>query len=129
MNEAPKRSLRILIVEDELLIAASLEMSLEGHGHQVLGPVATVDAARLILETERPDLALLDYRLANSTTEPLLPELRQRGIPMCVLSGYGREQLPEAYADCQLVEKPFYIRQLLDTINSMGLRGTGSSLS
>ena len=95
----------------------------------MVGPVGTVDAARLILETEQPDLARLDYCLADSSTEPLLPELRQRGIPMCVLSGYAREQLPQAYADCQLVEKPFHIRQLLDTIDSMGWRGTGSSTS
>ena len=93
-----------------------------------MGPVGTVDAARLILETEQPDLARLDYRLADSTMEPLLPGLRQRGMPMCVFCGYAREQLPQAYANCQLVEKPFYIRQLLDAINSMGWRGTGSSM-
>ncbi|MEO8777544.1 MAG: response regulator [Rhodanobacter sp.] len=122
MNDSPRAGLRILVVEDELLIATSLEISLEGHGHRVVGPVSTVDAARRILETEHPDLALLDYRLADSTTEPLLPVLRERGIPMCVLSGYGRDQLPDAYADCHLVEKPFYIGQLLETIGRMGLR-------
>lgn len=129
MSDAPAGGLRILVVEDELLIATSLELSLEGHGHRVMGPVSTVKAALRILETEQPDLALLDYRLADSTTEPLLPELRQRGIPVCVLSGYGRDQLPEAYADCQLVEKPFYIRQLIDTIGRMGLRRRGDSAS
>jgi DNA-binding response OmpR family regulator len=129
MSDAPGGNLRILVVEDELLIAASLEMGLQGYGHCVLGPVSTVDAARRILETEEPDLVLLDYRLANSTTEPLLPELHQRGIAVCVLSGYGREQLPEAYADCHLVKKPFYIRELLDTITGMNLLGKGRSLS
>jgi DNA-binding response OmpR family regulator len=123
MNGTSSRSLKILVVEDELLIATSLEMSLQGHGHSVVGPVSTVAAAREILETEKPDLALLDYRLAGSTTEPLLPELRRRGIPVCVLSGYGRGQLPDAYADCHLVEKPFYMRDLLDAISRMALRG------
>lgn len=123
MNELSSRSLRILVVEDELLIASSLEMSLEGHGHNVLGPVSTVAAALRILQTEQPDLALIDYRLADSTTEPLLPEFRKRSIPVCVLSGYGREQLPEAYADCHVLEKPFSARELVQTINRMGSSG------
>lgn len=126
MNDTPSRSLRILVVEDELLIATSLEMSLEGHGHSVLGPVSTVPAAQRILETAQPDLALLDYRLADSTTESLLPALRERRIPVCVLSGYGRDQLPAAYADCHCLEKPFYARELVEMIDRVGL-GQGNS--
>lgn len=67
MNDTSSRSLRILVVEDELLIATSLELSLEGHGHRVLGPVSIVAAAQRILQTEQPDLALIDYRLADPT--------------------------------------------------------------
>ena len=127
MSDTSSRSLSILVVEDELLIATSLELSLEGHGHRVLGPVSTVAAARRILETEQPDLALIDYRLADSTTEPLLPELRKRVIPVCVLSGYGRDQLPETYADCHLVEKPFYAGELVETIYRIALRNDDGS--
>ena len=114
--------LHILVVEDELLIATSLEMALETHGHSVLGPAASVAEAQTVLETSQPDLALIDYRLADSTTEPLLPVLRDRAIPICVLTGYSRHQLPAAYADCHVLEKPFRMRALVDMVEQMRLR-------
>jgi DNA-binding response OmpR family regulator len=119
MTNRPKPGLFVLVVEDEMLIATSLEIVLESNGHRVLGPVATVDAARAALEHAQPDLALIDYRLADSTTEPLLPDLRQRHIPACVLTGYSRDQLPESYADCHVLEKPFRMRALLEAIDVM----------
>lgn len=122
MNEKAADPLHILVVEDELLIATSLEIVLESHGHRVLGPTATVAEARNALETAQPDLALIDYRLADSTTEPLLPVLHERSIPVCVLSGYSRDQLPAAYQDCHLLEKPFRMRALIDTIETMRLQ-------
>lgn len=119
MSATPRSPLHVLVVEDELLIATSLEIALESAGHRLLGPVATVDAAREALETAQPDLALIDYRLADSTTEPLLPDLRERGIPICVLTGYSRDQLPPAYAGCHVLEKPFRMRALIEAIETM----------
>lgn len=122
MSEGIAEALHILVVEDELLIAMSLEIALESNGHRVLGPVATITEAHKALQTAQPDLALIDYRLADSTTEPLLPMLRERGIPMCVLSGYSRDQLPAAYGDCHLLVKPFRMEALMTTIEIMRLR-------
>lgn len=119
MTESSEQGLRILVVEDELLIAASLKIVLESHGHTVVGPAATLAAARDELNAHQPDLALLDYRVADSTTESLLPELRKRGIPACILTGYSSDQLPPAHADCQVLEKPFTMRALIETINLM----------
>lgn len=122
MNADVANPLHILIVEDELPIATSLEIALESHGHRVLGPAATVDEACKALETAQPDLALIDYRLANSTTEPLLPVLRERGIPVCVLTGYSPDQLPAAYGDCHVLEKPFRMSALMTTVETMRLQ-------
>jgi DNA-binding response OmpR family regulator len=122
MNAMTGEPLHILVVEDELLIATSLEIALEGAGHRLLGPVPTVLAAREALESAQPDLALIDYRLADSTTEALLPELRDRDIPVCVLTGYSRDQLPAAYAGCHVLEKPFRMRALMETIENMRWR-------
>ncbi|MEO6925058.1 MAG: response regulator [Rhodanobacter sp.] len=126
MTESSEQGLRILVVEDESLIAASLKIVLESHGHTVVGPAATLAAApdelaaaRDELNAHQPDLASLDYRLADSTTESLLPELRKRGIPACILTGYSSDQLPPAHADCQVLEKPFTMRALIETINLM----------
>ncbi len=115
-------SLHILVVEDELLIATSLEIALENQGHRLLGPTATVDAALKALETAQPDIALIDYRLPDSTTEPLLPVLRERGIPVCVLTGYSRDQLPPAYQHCHVLEKPLRMAALMEALQTMHLR-------
>lgn len=101
MTESLERGWRILVVEDELLIAASLEIVLERHGHIVVGPAPTLAAARAELKLPQPDLALLDYCSAESTTEPLLPEPHERGIPACILTGYSPDQLPAAYASAK----------------------------
>lgn len=102
-----------------MLVAESIKIVLESHGHRVLGPVTTVGAAYMALASAQPDLALIDYRLADSTTEPLLSDLRERGIPTCVLTGYSREQLPEGYAHLYVLEKPFSMHALLEAIDAM----------
>lgn len=109
----------VLLVEDELLITMSLEMILDAHGYRVQGPAATVEDAEALLQNERPDMALLDYRLARSTTEPLLPLLAQQHVPVCVLSGYGRQQLPTTYNECALLEKPFRKDALLAALQAL----------
>ncbi|MEO6798609.1 MAG: response regulator [Rhodanobacter sp.] len=120
MNAPPAPGLLVLVVEDELLIASTLEIILEAHDYRIQGPVATVEDARALLESERPDMALLDYRLARTTTEPLLPILAQQRVPVCVLSGYGRKQLPATYDECALLEKPFRTASLLAMLQALG---------
>lgn len=109
----------VLIVEDEMLIAVSLEIGLTAKGYRVLGPAATVNESIELLQVTRPDLALVDYRLAHTTTEALLPELDSRRIPLCVLSGYSPSQLPVAYSGYLVLEKPFRMDALLDVLQRM----------
>lgn len=119
MNTLPELDPLVLLVEDELLIATSLEIMLETNGYRVLGPVATVKDAMALLENTRPDMALLDYRLASTTTEPLLPVLAQLGVPVCVLSGYSHQQLPVAYHECAMLNKPFGKSAMLAMLKAM----------
>jgi len=109
----------VLVVEDELMIATTLEFALKSQGYRVLGPVATVAEALLLLEAEQPDAALIDYRLATTTTEALLPSLDTLKIPVCVLSGYNRTQLPPAYAGYTTLEKPFRLNTLLQALEQL----------
>ena len=111
----------VMVVEDELLIAATLEAALTRGGYRVLGPVATVPDAIDLLQTSQPDAALIDYRLAATTTEALLPSLESRHIPVCVLTGYNPNQLPAAYARCTVLEKPFRINMLMAVMNQITL--------
>ncbi len=115
-NDRRAAGLWVMVVEDELLIAASLEIALESKGYRVIGPVATVDEALELLKTEQPDMALIDYRLARTTTEALVGPLHTRQIPVCVLTGYSAAQLPPAYAGCTVLEKPFRMNALLEAL-------------
>lgn len=119
MNSPSTGAPLVLIVEDELLIATSLEMALEAAGYRILGPAATLEDAQALLDRQRPDAALIDYRLARTTTEPLLPTLEASGIPVCVLTGYERAQLPAAYERHALLEKPFSMKALVDMLQSL----------
>ncbi|MEP6897452.1 MAG: response regulator [Rhodanobacter sp.] len=115
-KDRPVDGLLVMVVEDELLIAASLEIALESRGYRVIGPVATVDEALELLKTEQPDMALIDYRLARTTTEALVSPLQTRKIPVCVLTGYSASQLPPTYAGCTVLEKPFRMNALLEAL-------------
>jgi CheY-like chemotaxis protein len=117
MNE--RESPMVLIVEDELLIATTLEMMLSEKGYEIAGPAPTVEEALAVLETTQPDVALLDYRLGNSTTESLLSVLQERGIPVCMVTGYGRDALPERYQQYPVLEKPFSLSELLEELRHL----------
>ncbi|WP_426702776.1 response regulator [Rhodanobacter sp. Col0626] len=119
MKNEGESSQVVLVVEDELMIATTLEMILSEKGYQVAGPVSTVEDALALLETARPDVALLDYRLGGSTTEPLLSVLQERGIPVCMLTGYGRDALPERYQQYSVLEKPFSLNELLEEVQRL----------
>jgi CheY-like chemotaxis protein len=109
----------VMVVEDELLIATTLEFALESKGYRVLGPVATVSEALVLLETAKPDIALIDYRLAATTTEALLPSLQSLNVPVCVLTGYHPGQLPPAYNGYTVLEKPFRLHTLMHALEKL----------
>jgi DNA-binding response OmpR family regulator len=112
---APKRPL-VMVVEDDQLIADTLEIALESRNYRVLGPVETEVAALKLLKTESPDVALIDFRLATTTTEILLERLNARHIAVCVLTGTDASELPPIYAGCTVLEKPFRLDILVRAI-------------
>lgn len=107
----------VMVVEDDMLIAGTLEIALESKNYRILGPVTTVAEALQLLETHNPDVALIDYRLATTTTETLLALLETRQIPVCVLTGISAGELPSAYADYVVLQKPFRLDALLRAID------------
>ena len=84
MPDAP----RILIVEDEYLIALELESALRAAGYRVLGPAADVRAALELLAVERPDAAVLDVNLAGQWVTPVAEALQAISVPYILASGY-----------------------------------------
>jgi CheY-like chemotaxis protein len=99
--------LRILVVEDEALVAMLVEDTLLDAGASVVGPVASVAEALALLETEVPDVAVLDLNLAGETSTPVADVLAARGIRFIVATGYGADGLPPGHADVPVLAKPY----------------------
>lgn len=99
--------LRVLIVEDELVIVMELENLLRGLGCIVLDPAPTVRAALRTLAGERPDVAVLDVNLQGERVTPVAEALREQGVPFVLVTGYGSERLhEEALQDAAHLRKP-----------------------
>ncbi len=107
---------RILVVEDEFLIAMDIAGVLEQAGLTVIGPAANVGDALEALARETVDGALLDAQLAGETASSIADALIARGIPFAFVTGHGRENLPAAYRDAPLVRKPFIGKDLLAAV-------------
>lgn len=104
---------RILVVEDEYLLADDLRQTLESLGIEVVGPVATVAQALELLESEQaPDGAMLDVNLQGDAVFPVLDLLRERAVPFVLTTGYDGWALPAAYADAPRCVKPLDMRRL-----------------
>ncbi len=104
-NNALARN-RVLVVEDELMIALDMCSKLEEMGYRPVGPVSTVDEALTLLEGERPDFALLDENLRGRSVTPVAEALLLRRIPFGVLSGYSRSSAHEVLRNAPRLSKP-----------------------
>jgi two-component SAPR family response regulator len=97
---------RVLIVEDEPLIADQLAYQMTAEGAQVIGPVASVDAAVDLISNTHLDGATLDIKLMGNKTFEVADVLAARAIPFVFLTGYGARDVPARYANVSRVEKP-----------------------
>lgn len=108
---------RILIVEDELLLAMDLELLLQQQGCEVLEPVGTVARALAALENERPDAVMLDMNLSGDSSAPVAKVLRTRDIPFVIVTGYTESQYEDPVFDgAPLMKKPYDQAELLRSI-------------
>jgi CheY-like chemotaxis protein len=103
----PLLGLRVLVAEDDYLLASDLRDELEGQDARVLGPVPTAAEAFLRLgEGPRPDAAILNVNLGGEMAYPLADALRAQGIPFVFATGYDAWSIPDAYAEVTRFEKP-----------------------
>lgn len=99
--------MKILVVEDEFLIAIDLQDHLEKLGHDVMGPAESCTSALELIFRTRPDLAIVDTHLGSETCEVVLDELRVQQIPVVICSGYTKDHLPAFASQFPLLEKPY----------------------
>ena len=111
-----ERRLRILVVEDEMLVAMNIEDMLLALGHEVAGIAGRLAPALALAQEGEFDLAMLDVNLAGEPSFPVADVLRARGIPFFFATGYGREGLHDDYRDAPVLQKPFRSRDLADVL-------------
>ena len=104
---------RILVAEDEGLIALELERILEDFGCDVVGPLASVDEVLQRAQRGGLDGALLDVNLRGKRIFEILPTLQKLGLPLIITSGYDDATLfPAPFRAMPRIAKPFDEREL-----------------
>lgn len=116
---------RVLVIEDESLVAMLLETILEDMGCAVVGPESNIDDGLTAATTEGGlDAALLDVNVAGREVFPVAEALKARGVPFVFSTGYGEAGLPEHWRGHPTIQKPFTegaIRDALMTAMSISL--------
>jgi PAS domain S-box-containing protein len=96
----------IMVVEDEALVALSLNDFLSELGYSVVGPVGRLTDALRILNQANVDAAILDVNLAGEFVYPLAELLRTRNIPFVFATGYSSESIDPRFGDISVLQKP-----------------------
>jgi CheY-like chemotaxis protein len=100
--------LRVLVVEDEYLIALDLASALLELGAEVIGPVPSVEQALSVIRehADELDAAVLDINLGSETAYPIAEVLREQRVPFVFATGYDGWSVPDAYGDVPRCYKP-----------------------
>ena len=128
---APKRGAladcRVLVLEDESVIAMLIEDMLEELDAEIVGPVASTEAALQAIEDQPPDAATLDISLGGRRAYKAAQELHARSIPFIFVTGYGvRADCPENLSDVLWLKKPFSLDQLATALELVLEQGKAS---
>jgi len=120
---APLTGRRVLIVEDESLVAMLLETILEDMGCTPIGPAASIDEGlAMVADGDNLDAALLDVNLAGRLVFPVAEALKARGVPFVFSTGYGEGGLPDEWRGQATIQKPFTEATVRDALfKAMGV--------
>jgi len=117
----PARGLRVLVVEDNLLIAETICDMLEDCGCAALGPAPDIQRGMQLLEGERPDGVLLDINLGGTLSFPLAATLEAQGVPFVFMTGYDEGTLfPPQFRAVRRISKPFDAKNVAEVLEVWG---------
>lgn len=120
MDTQPPIASRLLIVEDEIMVAMDMERTFQTAGYLIVGIASSLSAAFQILKRSPVDLAVLDVNLGGESVLPLAERLRSNGIPFLFLSGYARDHvLQTEFREFPCLEKPCSDRVLLKAVRKL----------
>ena len=107
---------RILVAEDEYLVASDLSRALRKAGAEVIGPVPTLERAREAMAQSGAMGAILDVDLRGNTVFPLADALVEDGVPFIFMTGYASQALPERFRDVPCCHKPHRTQVAVDLL-------------
>ena len=107
MNKPKLEGLRVLVVEDEMMVSMLIEDMLSELGCTVVGPAARLDEAMALARSTKIDCAVLDVNLGGQPIFPLADLLREQGAPFAFATGYGDAGLRDVDRGSPVLQKPF----------------------
>jgi DNA-binding NarL/FixJ family response regulator len=110
------RGLRVLVVEDEFLVALDLERMLQESGCEVAGPVGDLASAVRMAEEGVFDLALLDVNIGGEPVTAVAEALAGRAVPVVFCTGYQAGNVPDRFPGMEILMKPF---QAVDVVAAL----------
>jgi CheY-like chemotaxis protein len=106
-DTAKLAGLRVLVVEDEMMVSMLIEDMLSDLGCVVVGPAARLDEAMELARTQEIDCAVLDVNLGGQPIFPLADQLRELGRPFAFATGYGDAGIRDEDRGTPVLQKPF----------------------
>jgi CheY-like chemotaxis protein len=113
------KSMQVMIVEDDALLAIDLADILSHRGFQVIGPCSSVERALQAMAAHQPDAAILDIDLNGHMSFPVADALALLNVPFLWLSGSSRDTLPEHYRTRPFVSKPLVPAIILGEVTDL----------
>lgn len=114
MSDPPLQGFRVLVVEDEFLLADELRSELEQAGAEIIGPIGHLAGAMALANAHITiDAAVLDLNLGGEEVFPLADLLCARGVPLIFSTGYDRVSLPSRFANVPACVKPVPLSQVV----------------
>ncbi len=108
---------RVLIVEDDVIIASMMESIVEDFGYLVVGPASDFGAALNAAKLDDLDFALLDFNLGGGrNAAPIASALERRGIPFAFTTGDCPAVIRKFFADAPIISKPLNDEELIDLL-------------
>jgi CheY-like chemotaxis protein len=117
---------RVLVLEDEAMIAAMVEEMLTDLGAVVVGPATTIESGLSLAADEHLDAALLDVNIRSTRVDPVAAVLLSRGIPVVFATGYGQSAVDRS-TRALILEKPYTQDKLAVALHeAIGTAGAGT---
>ena len=110
---------RVIVVEDEMMIAMLLEDMLTDLGHTVVGIAGRLDSALVLARQTDADMAILDVNLSGEASFPVAKVLVERGLPFMFATGYGTLGLEAPFENTLTLKKPFELKDLSQALDQL----------